>query len=53
MLYIGTVPVIGLKKPILKCFKSGLFVNFGRFPCSLIPIRIRIPKVKNLPRYTI
>jgi hypothetical protein len=30
-------------KAILKGWKSGLFVDFGQFPCPLIRIRIRIP----------
>jgi hypothetical protein len=30
-------------KAFLKCRKPGLFGNFGRFPCSWIQVRIRIP----------
>jgi hypothetical protein len=31
-----------MSKAILKSWKSGLFVNFGQFPCSWIRIQIRI-----------
>jgi hypothetical protein len=36
------------KKVVLKGWKSGLFVNFGRCPCSWI--RIRIPNTAPDPR---